>query len=94
MLYLAVFMSMVIVVMRGVLGDTDSDKHSSCPVKCDIVQEVTLLRQLLNQESLLRISVTNELEELKKKIHLNTQKIDTQFEETTASIAKVEESNK
>ena len=37
-------------------------------MKCDVVQELTLLRQLLNQESMLRINTNNEIMELKKAI--------------------------
>ena len=37
-------------------------------MECDVVQELTLLRQLLNQESMLRINTNNEIMELKKAI--------------------------
>ena len=89
MLYFVVSVSMVIMI-SVVRGDTGSDKYSTCPIKCDLVQEVTLLRQLLNQESLLRISVTNELQQLKKQITRNTQRINVNFQETITSIANVE----
>ena len=72
LLYLVALISVLIV--SGVRGNTGSDKYRSRPVKCDLVQDLTLFRQLLNQESLLWISVTNELQELKKIINQNTQK--------------------
>ena len=37
-------------------------------MKCDVVQELTLLRQLLNQDSMLRMNTNNEIIELKKAI--------------------------
>ena len=37
-------------------------------MKCDVVQELTLLRQLLNQESMLRMNTNNEIMDPKKAI--------------------------
>ena len=53
-------------LIDAVYGGKNSNAGQSCTVKCDVVQELTLLRQLLNQESLLRINTNNEIMELKK----------------------------
>ena len=52
-----------------VYGSKGSDATHSCTLKCDVVQELTLLRQLLNQESLLRINTNNEIMDLKKAVY-------------------------
>ena len=55
--FYAIIIFALIVSVRG---------GKSCPVKCDMVQELSLTRQLLNQESMLRVSMNQELLELKK----------------------------
>ena len=87
-----IFLVFSIVVMLGeVRGNTGTPNHKfqSCELKCDMVQEVTLLRQLLNQESLLRINSNNELQELKKAladIKRDTQQINASFEQRATSV--------
>ena len=62
----------VSVMLGSTYGNTGTDVRTSCPVQCDAVQELTLIRQLLNQESLLRINTNNEIQELKKAVkHLS-----------------------
>ena len=56
----------VSVMMGSTYGNTGTDTQKPCPVKCDVIQELSLIRQLLNQESLLRVNTNNEIQELKK----------------------------
>ena len=56
------------VLAGSVYAGKGSAASNACPVKCDVVQELTLLRQLLNQESILRMNSNNEIKDLKKLI--------------------------
>ena len=72
-------------------GDKGGAGNPSCPVKCDLLQEMTLMRQALNQESILRMGLTNELYELKKKVAENEQSINRTQVEANASNNKFAE---
>ena len=88
-----VYLACLFVMMCSTYGNTDTDTRQSCHIKCDVVQELTLIRQLLNQESLLRINTNNELQELKKEIkHLsrNSNHLNTSIGETVAKIESLE----
>ena len=56
------------VLTRSVYAGKGSATSNACNVKCDVVQELTLFRQLLNQESILRMNTNNEIKDLKKMI--------------------------
>ena len=74
-------------------GNTGTDTRQSCHIKCDVVQELTLIRQLLNQESLLRINNNNEIQQLKKAIkHLgrNSKQLNISIEETAMKIESLQ----
>ena len=60
-----IYVACSLVLVRSLFGKTASGVQKSCPIKCDLIQEIQLLRQLLNQESLLRVSTNNRLHELK-----------------------------
>ena len=65
---ICVYLFCASLLISAVYGSKGSDAAHSCSIKCDVVQEVTLLRQLLNQESLLRINTNNEIMDLKKAV--------------------------
>ena len=54
------------------------------PLKCDLIHEIQILRQLISQESLLRINTNVRLQELEKivtNIHQNTEQNNAFIEE-------------
>ncbi|KAK3106676.1 hypothetical protein FSP39_024948 [Pinctada imbricata] len=62
----------LLVLIRQVLSDTSSDYTTQCPARCDMLKEVDtlrgemqVLRQLLNQESLLRMSLDQQVQSQK-----------------------------
>ena len=62
------YLACLFVMVGSTYGNTGTDTRQSCHIKCDVVQELTLIRQLLNQESLLRIHTNDEIQELKKAV--------------------------
>ena len=80
-----------------VYGDTGSEVPLSCPLKCDLLQEMQTLRQLVNQESILRIGIDAQLQNLRKtvtetlkELRQNGQLLNPSFEETTAMVQILE----
>ena len=72
------FVVCLIVLKKPINAGTGSKVQSSCSLKCDLVQEITLLRQLVNQESLLRIGLDAQLQELRSQVKQNGQQITIQ----------------
>ncbi|KAK3106269.1 hypothetical protein FSP39_016407 [Pinctada imbricata] len=56
---------LLLVLIRQVISDTESDYTTQCPARCDTLKEVDVLRQLLNQESLLRMSLDQQVQSQK-----------------------------
>ena len=87
------FLICLSVLIGSVYAGKGSAVSNACHVKCDVVQELTLLRQLLNQESILRINTNNEIQELKKMIkdivtehRQNRNQVNTSIEEIAMKI--------
>ena len=60
----------VIILLLGgtAYGDTGSEVPLSCPLKCDLLHEIQTLRQLVNQESILRMGIDAQMQDLRKTI--------------------------
>ena len=55
-------------VTKSTFGDTGSASPQSCPYQCDLMQEITLLRQMVNQESILRMGLETQIQDLRKSV--------------------------
>ena len=66
-------------MIKSLYCNTGSDPATSCPIKCDVVQEIhnlrqtfnqetIALRQLVNQESSLRMGLDTQLQDLWKTV--------------------------
>ena len=89
-----IYIAFTLVFVRSMYGDTGSGIQTSCPVKCDLVQEIQILRQLLNQESILRIDMNSQLQKLRKEMtenRKNTQSTNATLQETMIAMATLEE---
>ena len=75
--------------MKLSYGDTGSGSASSCPSKCDLIQEIqdlrhtfvqetSVLRQLVNQESILRMGLDAQVQDLCKNGHCGPDGITTE----------------
>ena len=87
------------VLTGSVYAGKGSAASNACHVKCDMVQELTLLRQLLNQESILRINTNKEIQELKTMIkdvvtehRQNRDQVNTTIEDITMKIDSLNKS--
>ena len=66
----------------------------SCPLECDLIHEVQVLRQLISQEGLLRINTNIRLQELEKSlehVHHNTQRNNASIEKMTIGMEELEQ---
>ena len=59
----------LLAVTKSIFGNTDSKVPQSCPYKCDLLQEITLLRQMVNHESILRMGLETQMQEMRKLIN-------------------------
>ena len=55
-------------IATSVHSDTGSEVPPSCPLKCDVLGEVNAIRQLLNQESIIRMGIDAQTQELRKTV--------------------------
>ena len=89
-----IYVACTLVLVGSMYGDTGKVFPTSCPVKCDLIQEIQILRQLLNQESILRIDMNTQLQELRKEIkenRKNAQSTNATIQETMVAMEKLEE---
>ena len=84
----------ILVMVESMYGDTGSGVPTACPVKCDLIQEIQILRQLLNQESILRINTNDRLQELEKIVNQNTQRNNGSLDEIKIAMAKLEQATR
>ena len=64
--WICVFFLMAIT--RSAYGGLGSVVSPSCPIKCDVFVEVQALRQMVNQESLIRMGIDAQTQELRKTV--------------------------
>ena len=55
-------------ITTSIYSDTDSEAPPSCPLKCDVLGEVNVIRQLVNQESIIRMGIDAQTQELRKTV--------------------------
>ena len=79
-------------VTKSILGNTGSKTPQSCPYKCDLLQEITLLRQMVNHESILRMGLETQVQDLRKsmsdgltEVRQNVQQINSSLESSSTS---------
>ena len=77
---------------KSIFGNTDSQVSQSCPYKCDLVKEITLLRQMVNHESILRMGLETQVQDLRKaisdgltEVRQNVQQINSSLESSSSS---------
>ena len=82
----------LLAVTKSILGNTDSTAPQSCPYKCDLLQEITLLRQMVNHESILRMGLETQVQELRKamsdgltEVRQNAQQINASMESSSST---------
>ena len=49
-------------------SDTGNEVSSSCPLECDILREVQAIRLMVNQESIIRMGMDAQTQELRKTV--------------------------
>ena len=89
----------VIILLLGgmVCWDTGSEVPLSCPLRCDLLQEIQTLRQLVNQESILRMGIDTQIQDLRKtvtetliELRQNGQLLNASLEDTKATVQRLE----
>ena len=85
------FVVCLIALKQSIYAGTGSQVSSSCSLKCDLVQEVTLLRQLVNQENLLRIGLETQLQELRTAFSDDLAKVKTSIRRSKNTIQGLEQ---
>ena len=71
-----------------VYGGLGSVVSPSCPIKCDVFVEVQAIRQMVNQESLIRMGIDAQTQELRKTVTdlmAKLQQINSSLESTSSS---------
>ena len=91
-----VYVTCTLVFAGSMYADTGigSPTSRSCPLECDLIHEVQILRQLLSQEGLLRINTNVRLQELEKSlesVHQNTQRNNASIEKMTTAMEELEQ---
>ena len=65
-IWLCVFV--LLAIIYSVYGGLGSVVSPSCPIKCDLFLEVQAIRQMVNQESLIRMGIDAQTQELRKSV--------------------------
>ena len=71
-----------------IYGGLGSVVSPSCPIKCDVFVEVQAIRQMVNQESLIRMGIDAQTQELRKTVSdviTKLQQINSSLESTASS---------
>ena len=58
----------LLAIATSVHSDTGSEVPPSCPLKCGVPVEVQALRQMVNQESIIRMGIDAQTQELRKTV--------------------------
>ena len=85
-IWLRVFV--LLAIMYSVYGGLGSVVSPSCPIKCDVFVEVQAIRQMVNQESLIRMGIDAQTQELRQTVAdvmTKLQQIYSSLESTSSS---------
>ena len=97
MLGIWVYAVIILLLSGAVFGDIGSEAPLSCPLRCDLLQEMQTLRQLVNQESILRMGIDAQMQDLRNTItdalaelRQNGQLLNASLEDTKTTVQRLE----
>ena len=78
-------------------GDTESKLQQTCNIKCDLLHHIQTLQQQMTQETIVRLGLDAQVQELRKSFHdfvrVNSQVMNKTFEEKDALITELQREN-
>ena len=56
----------ILIVTNTIYGNTGSKNQETCPIKCDLLQNIQLLQQQMTQETIVRLGLDAQVQDLRK----------------------------